>query len=196
MNNNEMFLVHIGLGSVGKAFVRQLAANCGRLEAELNLRIRYCGYFTSQGGIFVRDGLSPLELSQFASTGEIQREKTTPIHEPLDLLAEPAPNFWSSAVVVDTSSSGRLFPFVEGALQRGAGIVMANKCLLAGPQSEFDALWRFGATRVRHEATVGAGLPVIQTLASLLATGDQIHEISGCMSGTLSFICSSAIEEG
>jgi homoserine dehydrogenase len=191
MNKEPTFLLHIGLGSVGKAFVRQLAANAGRLETERNLHLRYCGFFTSRGGTFIADGLSPFQLRQCATTGEVDRSDALKVDDPLTLLAEAKPDFWKRAIVVDTSSSGGLFPFVERALNRGAGIVMANKCLLAGSQSEFDALWRFGAGRVRHEATVGAGLPVIETLASLLASGDQIKEISGCMSGTLGFICSS-----
>jgi homoserine dehydrogenase len=191
MNNEPTFLLHIGLGSVGKAFLRQLATNAGRLEAERNLQLRYCAFFTSQGGTFIPDGLSLLELGQCAATGIVSRSDALKVGDPLALLAEAGPDFWRRAIVIDTSSSGGLFPFVEGALQRGAGIVMANKRLLAGSQSEFDALWRFGAGRVRHEATVGAGLPVIETLASFVASGDPVQEVSGCMSGTLGFICSS-----
>ena len=37
---------------------------------------------------------------------------------------------------------------------------------------------------------MGAGLPVIQTLKTMLATGDQITRIEGVMSGTLGFLCS------
>ena len=191
MKNEPTFLLHLGLGSVGKALLRQLAANTKRLETEQNLRLLYCGFFTSRGGTFIPDGLSPFELGQFASTGEVERGDAIEVGDSLALLAEAGFDFWRRAIVIDTSSSSQLFPLLDGALQRGAGIVMANKAPLAGPQTEFDALWRYGAGRVRHEATVGAGLPVIETLASLLATGDQIQEISGCMSGTIGFICSS-----
>lgn len=38
------------------------------------------------------------------------------------------------------------------------------------------------------QATVGAGLPVISTLRSLLETGDKIKRIEGILSGTLSYI--------
>ena len=41
------------------------------------------------------------------------------------------------------------------------------------------------------QATVGAGLPVISTLNSLLETGDQMLHIEGILSGTLSFIFNS-----
>ena len=38
------------------------------------------------------------------------------------------------------------------------------------------------------QATVGAGLPVISTLQSLLKTGDTVQQIEGIFSGTLSYI--------
>lgn len=40
----------------------------------------------------------------------------------------------------------------------------------------------------RYEATVGAGLPVIATLRSLLDTGDALQEIDGVLSGTLAWL--------
>lgn len=38
------------------------------------------------------------------------------------------------------------------------------------------------------QSTVGAGLPVISSLRSLLDTGDRVHKIYGVFSGTLSYI--------
>jgi bifunctional aspartokinase / homoserine dehydrogenase 1 len=48
-----------------------------------------------------------------------------------------------------------------------------------------------GRTRGAHylyEATVGAGLPVIQTLRDLRETGDEIESIEGIFSGTLAYL--------
>jgi aspartokinase/homoserine dehydrogenase 1 len=39
-----------------------------------------------------------------------------------------------------------------------------------------------------YEATVGAGLPVIQTLRDLRETGDEIRRIEGMFSGTLAYL--------
>ena len=44
--------------------------------------------------------------------------------------------------------------------------------------------------RLRYEATVGAGLPVMDTFAKLVETGDQVVSIEGCLSGTLGFLLS------
>jgi aspartokinase/homoserine dehydrogenase 1 len=44
--------------------------------------------------------------------------------------------------------------------------------------------------RFLYEATVGAGLPILSTLRSLVETGDKIKSIEGVLSGTLSYIFS------
>jgi aspartokinase/homoserine dehydrogenase 1 len=47
---------------------------------------------------------------------------------------------------------------------------------------------RQGNAHYLYEATVGAGLPVIQTLRDLRDTGDQIWRIEGILSGTLAYL--------
>jgi len=41
----------------------------------------------------------------------------------------------------------------------------------------------------RHEATVGAGLPVISTVRDPIDTGDAVLAIEGILSGTLAWVC-------
>ena len=43
-------------------------------------------------------------------------------------------------------------------------------------------------THPKPQGTVGAGLPVLSTLQSLLNTGDKVLSIEGVFSGTLSYI--------
>ena len=38
------------------------------------------------------------------------------------------------------------------------------------------------------ETNVGAGLPIIDTLNNLIASGDQVNEIKAVLSGSLNFI--------
>ena len=45
-----------------------------------------------------------------------------------------------------------------------------------------------GGSHYLYEATVGAGLPIIQTLRDLRETGDRIQRIEGVLSGTLSYL--------
>ena len=47
---------------------------------------------------------------------------------------------------------------------------------------------RAGGSHYLYEGTVGAGLPVIQTLRDLRETGDEIDSIEGIFSGTLAYL--------
>ncbi len=196
-------LLQIGLGSVGQEFARQLLRDDQRWQAELQLSIGYCGFFTSRGGaVSLGSGLSSFTELQMLLESRALRSAPPdgflPCPDPMALLAEPhwAWGSWADTLIVDTSTADTLYPFMEEALARGASLIVANKKLLAGcTAQEFSRLCRFGPRRLRCEATVGAGLPVISTLRSLLASGDEMLEIWGCMSGTLGFICS-ALESG
>jgi len=81
--------------------------------------------------------------------------------------------------------------YVE-AFRRGIHVVAANKKPLAlnlavrGRVAE-EARRHFRAWH--YETTVGAGLPVIETLRNLVATGDVVERIDGSLSGTLGFLC-------
>jgi len=81
---------------------------------------------------------------------------------------------------------------------RGFNVVLANKKPLAGPWGSYAALLASssnGGPRVRYEATVGAGLPIIDTYHKLVETGDRVLRVDGCVSGTLMYIMS-AISQG
>jgi homoserine dehydrogenase len=141
----------------------------------------------------VPEGLSALELRQLAATGRVERfagKRSLGAAELLAFLDSAPPQFLNRAILVDTSHATELFPLLRVALSRGARVVTANKHVLTGPQADFDELRQAGGRRFFYETTVGAGLPVIGTVASLLASGDTVLSISGCMSGTLGYICS------
>src|SRR6185312_9779536 len=54
-------------------------------------------------------------------------------------------------------------------------------------------LWQTASARGRrilHEATVGAGLPIIDTYHKLTESGDRVERIEGLLSGTLGYVLS------
>jgi aspartokinase/homoserine dehydrogenase 1 len=56
-----------------------------------------------------------------------------------------------------------------------------------------DSLWqtaRARGRRILHEATVGAGLPIIDTYHKLIESGDRVDRIEGLLSGTLGYVLS------
>jgi bifunctional aspartokinase / homoserine dehydrogenase 1 len=79
-------------------------------------------------------------------------------------------------------------------LENGVSVVTPNKKGFSGRLDLYKRIKNL--TRpllakergIGYETTVGAGLPVVGTLQSLLAVGDEIQEISGIFSGTLSYL--------
>ena len=70
-------------------------------------------------------------------------------------------------------------------------MITPNKRAHSGPIAYYQDLKRLSRgsrTHFLYEATVGAGLPVIQTLKDLVETGDEIRSISGIFSGTLAYL--------
>jgi homoserine dehydrogenase len=82
---------------------------------------------------------------------------------------------------------------IDEALDQGYGVVLSNKRPLAGPWENVEHF--FNSSRVRFEATVGGGLPIMSTLRYMIDTGDRIHNIEGALSGTLGYLCS-RLEDG
>ena len=70
-------------------------------------------------------------------------------------------------------------------------MVTPNKKANSGALPSYRAMKeaaRSAGTHYLYEATVGAGLPVIQTLRDLRETGDDITRIEGIFSGTLAYL--------
>jgi aspartokinase/homoserine dehydrogenase 1 len=70
-------------------------------------------------------------------------------------------------------------------------VVLANKRPLAAPRATVEELHLLAAKhgrRILHETTVGAGLPVMDSYAKLVETGDRVLRIEGATSGTLGYL--------
>lgn len=181
-------LIQIGIGNVGKALIKQIIGNKERLKRNNGIDIQHCALFNSSGGLVNLDGLSSLEL----------KDRIVKLTRGLSIkkfIENSASSFLRNSIILDLSTADNLFPIFYKALKKGASVVLSNKRPLASKLSEFHKLSSFGPLKIMHETTVGAGLPVIRTLHTLLSTGDEIIEIDGCFSGTLGFLCS-RLEEG
>ncbi|MFW6341249.1 MAG: bifunctional aspartate kinase/homoserine dehydrogenase I, partial [Wenzhouxiangella sp.] len=95
------------------------------------------------------------------------------------------------AVIIDCTASDQVADRYLGWLQRGIHVITPNKHAGSGDLARYRGLRRQleqGSARWRYEATVGAGLPVIQTLRDLIDTGDHVIRIDGIFSGTLAYL--------
>ena len=101
-------------------------------------------------------------------------------------------------ILIDATAGDDHETLFIAALNAGCDVVTANKKPIAADAAHYRALRetaRHSARTIRAEATVGAALPVLSTIESLLASADTIHSIEACLSGTLGFLLTE-IESG
>lgn len=176
----------IGPGNVGRALLAQLAdalprfADEPRMEHRLDLRLRAVA--SSKRMALVNGRLDPAAAIDALAEGEALDLDRFAAH----IRAEHLPH----ALIVDCSGSDAVATRYPEWLAMGIHVVTPSKHAGSGDWARYRAI-REAETRgglFRYEATVGAGLPVIQTLRSLLDTGDALTGIEGVLSGTLAWL--------
>ncbi len=93
--------------------------------------------------------------------------------------------------LIDCTASNELASFYPSWLSKGIHIITPNKKGNSGDFSLYQEIQRSVNKKKSYyfyEATVGAGLPLISTLKEIIQTGDEVIEIEGVFSGTLSYI--------
>jgi aspartokinase/homoserine dehydrogenase 1 len=184
-------VVLLGVGAIGRELISQVAG-AGSGGASRHLRI--CGIVDRSGYVFAEGGLSPqrlAELSKLKSAGQplVEAIGGRPASA-LQAVREIGRSSLVRPILVDATAADTM-DVLQFALSHDFDLVLANKVPLAAKQADVDTLQaiadRAGRT-ILHEATVGAGLPVIDTLRKLLEAGDEIVSIEGCPSGTLGYL--------
>ena len=182
-------VVLLGFGRVGRALADQIALPNGQPS------VRVVGLLDRSGYVFEPRGLSRrklLELTQKKDAGALLASLGGRRADAAEALTFMASHAVSRPVVVDVTSE-ETGPLLRAAISQGFNVVLANKKPLAGSFDSYAALLassRNGGPDVRYEATVGAGLPIIDTYHKLAETGDRVLRIEGCVSGTLMFVVS------
>jgi aspartokinase/homoserine dehydrogenase 1 len=183
LSPNTLSIGLIGPGTVGRVLLAQIATQVERLRA-LNLDLRVRGIAGSER-MLLTDTSIDLEHwpSRLAAAGE-----------PLDLdkfANHCQADYIPHTVIIDCTASADVAGQYRAWLGRGIHVVTPNKKANSGPWPYYQALQearRAAGTHYLYEATVGAGLPVIQTLRDLRETGDDITGIEGIFSGTLAYL--------
>lgn len=183
-------IILLGAGAVGRALLDQIALLAANDAPWLRVVavVDTTGYIVNEHGLDVRD---IAELARHKTGGgtlarHSHGRAATPSVALASLLSRDIPH----AIVVDATAAdtGSL---IHDALSHGTDVVLANKIPLVGTPARYVALRhaaQHSGARLRYEATVGAGLPVIDTLRKLVDAGDSVHAIEGCPSGTLGYL--------
>lgn len=175
-----------GTGTVGAELVQQLfALNDNRCNYLLT------GICNSRNALLNEAGLSKDAVSRLTET---VNTKPTNWDEIIYFLKNKNTG---NLIFVDATGSREVSKRYEELLDSGIHVVTASKLSNTDTQVRFNKLNSYEHKNVyyRYEATAGAGLPVIQTIKNLLLTGDEITQISGVVSGTMTYIFD-ALQQG
>lgn len=181
-----MQIIQIGLGGVGRELVRQVLDRRVALEWRYGVRLEYLALVDSGGALATGAPLTDAEIAA-AVAAKVAGQSLAGLPGGRAQIEWPALLPGEPCLIVDVTAADGQGPALAAAVAAGHRVVLANKRPLSGPWDEFRALTARGATR--YEATVGAGLPVIGTLQTLLDSGDTIERIEASMSGTLDYLC-------
>jgi aspartokinase/homoserine dehydrogenase 1 len=185
-------IILLGMGRVAREFVRQFSA----LVRPKGPSMRIVGVIDTSGFVFHPRGMTARQLAAL-----VQRKRTGSGIEEAPSgrrgSAQVAVNFMAShaltrPILVDMAS-GDTSPALRSAVAHGMDLVLANKVPLSSALTNSREILeeaRASGRRVLHEATVGAGLPVIDTLQQLHASGDRVDSVDSSPSGTMGFLFS------
>jgi aspartokinase/homoserine dehydrogenase 1 len=184
-------VILLGMGRVAYALVSQFSELARR-----GTPLRIVGVIDRRGFVFQPRGLTARQLASLVlgkrrggSLEHLSGGYAATAREAVDFMAS---HVLSRPVLVDVAS-GDTAPALLAAIAHGMDLVMANKVPLASQLSVSRAILdgaRANGRRVLHEATVGAGLPVIDTLRQLHASGDRVDSVDSSPSGTMGYLFS------
>tara|TARA_B100000029_G_C17606100_1_gene967423 strand:+ start:1917 stop:4391 length:2475 start_codon:yes stop_codon:yes gene_type:complete len=173
----------IGPGAVGSALLDQISGEVSRLRKVFNLDLRLRAIGGSKKMLLDEQSINIQNWKDNLSLGEKMNIDQFVEHVQADHLPH--------AVLIDCTAESSIAEQYANWLHRGIHVITPNKKAHSGLSDYYSSLQNITKTANTHflyEATVGAGLPVIQTLKDLVETGDEIYSITGIFSGTLSYL--------
>lgn len=181
----------IGIGNIGRHLLQQLARQQETLLRDKALKLEVVGIANSRKAIFNREGI---ELDGCIEKLNAEGHDSTPEYIAHEVISM---NIFNS-VFVDCTSSKDIAALYDRLLSHNINVVAANKIAASGRYYDYvklKSIARSKDVKYLFETNVGAGLPIINTINSLINSGDRILKIEAVLSGTLNFIFNSLAKE-
>ena len=187
----ELNLFIVGIGTVGSKLLEQIKQQQSTLKEQNKLRINIVGIANGRKAIFTREGV-PLEgYYDFLMEKGV---KSSPDYIRDEILKM---NIFNS-VFVDCTASEDIAKIYGDLMAKNISVVTANKIAASSEYDNYNNLKetaRKSGVKFLFETNVGAGLPIINTMNSLINSGDKIIKLEAVLSGTLNFIFNTLSED-
>ena len=182
-NTKQLNLFVMGVGNVGEKFIEQIHQQKKFLKENLKINLRVIALSNSRKMYFDEEGISLKEWRFLLETGEAaDTEKFITNVKEFNLR---------NSIFVDITANESISKTYEHFLKRNIAVVTCNKIACASEYDNYKKLKKlsqqFNAPFL-FETNVGAGLPIIDTVKNLVASGDKVNKIQAVLSGSLNFI--------
>ncbi|MGZ9676120.1 bifunctional aspartate kinase/homoserine dehydrogenase I [Flavobacterium sp. GNP001] len=182
-NTKQLNLFVMGVGNVGEKFIEQIHQQKKFLKEKLKINLRVIALSNSRKMYFDEDGISLKEWQFLLDTGDAADAS---------LFFKTAKDLnLRNSIFVDITANESVSQTYEHYLKQNIAVVTCNKIACA---SEFDNYKKLKKLSRQYnapflfETNVGAGLPIIDTVKNLVASGDKVNKIQAVLSGSLNFI--------
>ena len=172
-----------GVGNVGERLVEQIKQQKQYLKDNLKIKLRVAGLSNSRHMIFDETGIDLKNWKDQLAKGE--KASLQGFFENAKAL-----NLRNS-IFVDVTANADVANLYAQYLKESIGIVACNKIACSSAFNNYKELktlsLKYNAPLL-FETNVGAGLPIIDTLNNLIASGDKVNSIQAVLSGSLNFV--------
>jgi bifunctional aspartokinase / homoserine dehydrogenase 1 len=172
-----------GLGNVGGKLVEIIRDQQNYFEEKIGARLIVKGISNSRKMMFNENGIDLVNWKELLPQGNVA-DIATFVH---NIRQQNLRN----SVFVDATASELISDYYEELLESHVNIVTCNKIASSSAFKRYKklkGLARANNIRFLFESNVGAGLPIINTINNMLASGDEIISIEGVLSGSVNFV--------
>ena len=184
-SGKDINLFIAGFGVVGRALVDIIAKNGEKIAERTGKRLHVCGLSNSRKYVVNRQGLDISDPVALLASGESAADEA--YFETLATLG------LENSVFVDCTGSSDIAYKYMNLFKNGYSVVACNKITFSAPYQQYAALKASALENnasLRYETTVGAALPILESISRSVNSGDEILRIEAVLSGTLNYIFS------
>ncbi|KUO66887.1 MAG: bifunctional aspartokinase I/homoserine dehydrogenase I [Lutibacter sp. BRH_c52] len=179
----QLNLFVVGVGNVGQKLLAQIKNQQPYLLDQLKLQVRVIGMANSKKMLFNEDGID-------LDSWKIQLDKAETLN--MDAFHNKITDLnYRNSIFVDNTAEESVANLYASYLKESVAVVTCNKIACSSNYENYmnlKNLSRKYSAPFLFETNVGAGLPIIDTLKNLIASGDKVTQIQAVLSGSLNFI--------
>ena len=182
-NTKQLNLFVMGVGNVGEKFIDQIKQQKNFLKDNLKINLRVIALTNSKKMVFDEEGIDLNDWKNKLTEGE-NTDNTV-------FIATVKKLNLRNSIFVDITANSDIASMYDKFLSQNIAVVTCNKIACSSEFENYKNLKNLSRkynAPFLFETNVGAGLPIIDTLKHLIASGDKVNKIQAVLSGSLNFI--------